>query len=102
MPSKASDSPQVERARKKLRKQFEKENQKIHPETLSMIRKQIESWLSKNSKNRINLKEKTITLFDANQHSESPHNIYVLNLLDTLKKGQKGPEELEASRVKRD
>ena len=81
---KAKDSKQVERARKKLRKQIKEEHKLINSQALKNVGNDIKKWLSTNSKERLKLKDKRIELFDENKHSEKVRSRFVKDLLNKL------------------
>lgn len=89
MSTKVKESPEVIRTRKKLKKMIAEQNKHITPQALHKIRESILLRIQHDQGQRINLKGKTFTVFDNNQHSESPHNKYIQRLLSHLKKDLK-------------
>lgn len=84
MKEKAKESAHVRKTREKLKQRLEATEKKITPEALRDTSQAIQKWIARHSKDRINLKDKTITLFDENKHSASPHNKIVTSLLKQL------------------
>lgn len=87
MATKAKESRQILKARKKLKNQIAEESKFINANSLEKIRKTIHYWLSRHSNERVNLKSKAITLFDENRHSAKPQNKFILSMLKNLKTG---------------
>lgn len=87
--SKAKDSAQVQKYRRKLEKQIAIEKSKINPEKLNEIKKSIHKWITRHSNERIDLKDKTVRLFDENEHPAQTQSKYVQHLLNQLQKQEK-------------
>lgn len=86
MNSKAKESPHVEKARRKLREQLEKESSQIVPAALAKMSSAIKTWISRHAQERIDLKDKEfVSLFDQNQHPATVKSRYVSKLLNQLK-----------------
>ena len=81
---KAPESSQVLRARRKLVKLMEAEKLQINDKAIEKAHRTMRKWLSRHADERIDLKSKTIRLFDDNQHSESTHSRFVLKLIKNL------------------
>ena len=78
---KAKESPQVQRAREKLKKEFDKEDKYLtDPNEIQKMRKIIHQWISRHSTERISLAKKNFKI-------ETPHNKHVLHLFSQLQKG---------------
>ena len=92
MPKKAPESSTIQRARKKLKKQMTKENEKITPEALKQVAKNISRWITRHSPERVDLKTKRLTLFDENKHSVPPASRFVTHLKKEI------DEELQKSK----
>lgn len=84
MVSKAKESKQVEKARKKLKLQIQTEHELLTATALQKVSQDIKTWISRHAQDRIKLKQKDISLFDENQHSEKIHSRYVKHLLEEL------------------
>ena len=65
----AEESPKTQRAREKLRKQLEAEQQKITAKALAKKSDEIHRWIARYAHQRIPLKSKAISLFDGNQNT---------------------------------
>lgn len=85
MNSKAKESVQIERARKKIKQQLTSAEKRINTEALEEMSKLIQRQLQRHAKDRISLKDKTVTLFDENQHSAQTESKFVNRLLKQIK-----------------
>lgn len=83
---KSQESIQIKRARRKLKKQLQEEEKQITPQALQKMSQSIHQWISRHSDDRIQLKDKNITLFDANQHSAKIKSKFIDSLLKELSK----------------
>lgn len=92
MAIKAKESPQVLKARRKLKKQMAEENKRITANALREMAKNIAHWLARHQKERIPLKDKTITLFDSNRHSARTQSKFINHLLQGLKQDKEQTE----------
>ena len=63
----APESPKTKRAREKLVKQWEAEKELITPRALEETVGKIHKWIADNAKYRIQIKEKSIRLFNQNK-----------------------------------
>jgi hypothetical protein len=63
----APESPKTKRAREKLIKQWEAEKELITPKALEETVSKIHKWIADNAKSRIQIKEKSIKLFNQNK-----------------------------------
>lgn len=88
---KAEESYQIQKARKKLQKQFEKENKRIDEKAISQMKQAIQIWIKRHASERIALKERPIQLFDENKHPASIKSRFVRGLLSELKGIPKKP-----------
>jgi|688.fasta_scaffold25629_9 hypothetical protein len=80
----ANESPQILKARRKLQKQIDAENSKITAHALQRMAKTIEFWLDRHKRERVKLKDKSITLFDENRHPAKTQSKFVNHLLKNL------------------
>ncbi len=87
MAVKAKESPQVAKARRKLKKKIISESKQFNPDSLQKMSRMIEYWIARHKGERINLKDKSIKLFDENRHSAMTKNKFTKNLINTLKQG---------------
>lgn len=85
MTSQAADSVQVERARKKLRKQMIVEEKQVTAAALSEVGRCISHWIARHADDRVSLKTKNITLFDNNCYPFKTQSKYIFKLLHKLK-----------------
>lgn len=65
----APESLKTRRAREKLRKQWEEQDQLFTKEALAETIDKIHKWIAANAVYRVPLKNKTISLFDQNQNA---------------------------------
>ena len=84
MNSMAKESQLVKRARDKLKKKFEEADKLITPEALKKVSQEIHRWISTHIKNRVNLKDKNISLFDENQNVANVSSKYISTLKNSL------------------
>lgn len=91
MATKAKESPQIEKARNKIKQQLAKAEARINSEALSKMVLLIQRQIS-HTPNRISLKKKQVThlpLFDENQHPAKTESKFVGNLLKELQHPKK-------------
>ena len=81
---KAKESSNIEKARRKLKKQMADEGKRINTQALQKMSKAIELWINRHKVERISLKDKSIQLFDENKHTALPKNKYITNLMHSL------------------
>lgn len=67
----APESNKTKRAREKLIKQLEKEQQQITPQALKATAEKIYKWIGDNAKQRVAIKKKSIRLFNQNKDAAS-------------------------------
>ena len=91
MATKASESSQVKKYRKKLEEALIEEKKLINPDSLNKMKASIHEWINKHSGERIDLKLKNIDLFDENQHPANLKSKYILHLLSDIKSNKKQP-----------
>lgn len=84
MATKAKESKKVEKARNKLRLQIQDEYKCVTEAALHKVSQDIKDWISRHAQDRLQLKQKEITLFDENQHPAKVHSRYVKHLLHDL------------------
>ncbi len=65
----APESLKTRRAREKLLKQWEAEKEQITPQAIQETVDKIHKWIADNAKHRIQIKEKSIKLFNQNQNA---------------------------------
>lgn len=85
MGTKAEESHQIQKARKKLRKQLDEENKLINEKAISQMKKAIQIWIQRHQDERVELQER-LELFDENRHSVKAKSKFVTHLLDQLQK----------------
>jgi hypothetical protein len=85
MRTKAEESHQVQKARKKLEKQLAVENRLINEKAINQMKKAIQIYIKRHKDQRIELQER-LELFDENRHSAKVKSKFVNQLLTQLKK----------------
>lgn len=65
----AEESPKTQKAREKLKRQFDAFDKKITPHALEKKTIEIQRWISRHASHRVALKSKSISLFDENQNT---------------------------------
>lgn len=95
MNSKAKESAQIRKYRRKLKKQMESETALMNETALKKVKESIQLWISRHSGDRINLQDKSISLFDENRHPARTESAYVQNLFAQLRKEAERKESKE-------
>lgn len=88
MGAKAKDSKQVQRARRKLLNQLADEKAKINEMSLLQMRQANRQWLDRHREDRINIKDRTIKLFDENKHPARTKSKFIFDLMRALNPSQ--------------
>lgn len=88
MPAKAKESPQIQKARKKIKQQLKAAEKRMNAEALQTMSRLIKEQLSRQKSGRIDLKDRQITTFDENQHPAKTESKFVLNLIHQIKDGK--------------
>ena len=83
-PGKAKESPQILKARKKLKKQLEAVDAQISKKAIAKMKEAIRIWIDRHKSERVPLHKRK--LFDANRHPEKVKSKYVSHLQKELKK----------------
>ncbi len=91
MATKAKESAQIAKARKKLKQQIVEEHKHINEHALQEMRKVIQHWIARHEQERVDLKDKTITLFDENKHTVQPKSKFISSLMKNLKQQTGAP-----------
>lgn len=94
----AEESPQICKARKKLEDQIKSKDKKLTYQALDRIRKSMHRWIDRYAMDRVNLRGKSIALFDENQHPAKIENKFIINKLKNLKMRSK--DSTLAGRIK--
>lgn len=94
MESKAKESAQVKKYRRKLKKQMESENAQMNEAALRKVKETIQQWIARHQSERINLRDKTISLFDENRHSAQTESRFVQDLFNRIRHGARPKEEI--------
>ncbi len=104
MVAKAKESYQIQKARKKLAKQFEAEDKRINQKAIDQMKQAIQIWISRHKAERVELKDLQVELFDENKHSAQVKSKFVKEMLQKLKSPTKkgSPMQKLAGRVKKD
>jgi len=93
MSTKAKESPQIQKARKKIKRQLQAADKRINPETLAAMRQLIKLQLARHQPERIALKSRQVTIFDENQHPAKTESRFVTHLLQQLQQGEDQPSD---------
>lgn len=80
----AEESPKTQKAREKLRRQFDALDKKITPQALEKKTIEIQRWISRHASHRVALKSKSISLFDENQNA-ADLSLRISQLADQIK-----------------
>lgn len=80
----AEESSKTQKAREKLKRQFEAFDRKVTPQALEKKTIEIQRWISRHASSRIALKSKSISLFDENQNT-ADLSIRISQLADQIK-----------------
>ncbi len=88
MATKAEESYQVQKARRKLAKQLEEENKLINEKAIAQMKKAMQIWIQRHKNERIKLHER-LELFDENRHSVQTKSKFVAQLMKKLQKPEK-------------
>ena len=98
MVARANESRAVQKVRKKLEKIIEEEHKAITPDSLREMSKTIQKWINRHQELRINLQEKTITLFNENTSPAQVRSKFVGQLFKQLKTDLDRSKELPGLR----
>lgn len=102
MSSKANESAHIKKYRKKLEAQMNKEKQLLSSEAIAKTKNSIHHWIQTHSKERLDLKSKTIDLFDENKHPAALKSKFILKLATKLKNNQQklsAPRKFNAKKI---
>lgn len=88
MAVKAKESPQVQKARRKIKRQLKAAERKMNPETLKAMSQLIKQQLARHQSERINLRKREFTIFDENQHPAKTESKFIMKLLHDLEHGE--------------
>ncbi len=102
MATKAEESYQVQKARRKLEKQLQEENKLINEKAIEQMKKAMAIWLQRHKDVRVKLHER-LELFDENRHSAKSKSKFVAQLTKKLQKPPAKPKPLKplAGRIKK-
>ncbi|MBA3816403.1 MAG: hypothetical protein H0X29_07770 [Parachlamydiaceae bacterium] len=102
--SKAKESPQIEKARNKIKQQLEEAEKRINPQALAEMALLIQQQISRHKPDRVSLKTKQVThqpLFDENKHPAKTESRFVNRLLKDLQHPKKSkPKNNLEGRIK--
>lgn len=93
MAIKAKESPQVQKARQKIKQQLADADKRINPESLKEMTLLIQRQILRHTPDRVSLKTKQVSrqpLFDENKHSAKIESKFVRHLLKELQHPKKG------------
>lgn len=101
MPIKRQPSTQVEKYRRKLEHSITEEKKLLNIHAIENTKNTIHQWLNAHKNERINLKHKSINVFDENEHSAAPKSKFILNLISQIKanKNISSTRKFKASRI---
>ncbi len=85
MGSETKESYQIQKARKKLIKQMEKEKELINDRAISQMKRAIQIRFSRHQGERIELKDRPITQFDENTNPAKTKSKFVTDMISSLK-----------------
>lgn len=85
MSTKAKESAQIQKARKKIERNLQTADKQVNPEALNKMGRLIQEQLKRHKADRISLKKRQIIAFDENQHSAAVKSHFILNLIKTIK-----------------
>lgn len=97
--TKVKESPQVKKARKKLKQQISEEHKHFTPKLLEKMSKNIEKWITRHASERVRLKDKSIVMFDENKHPEKFKSQFIAHLIKKIRQGQRLPQSKLRGRV---
>src|SRR5688500_2103648 len=80
----ANESRAVQKVRRKLEKIITEENKAITPDSLKEMSHTIQKWITRHQGQRINLQEKTFTLFNENTSPAKVKSKFVGQLLKQI------------------
>jgi hypothetical protein len=89
MATKAKESPQVEKARKKLEQQLKASEKCTNAEALNKMDRLIQEQLKRQKSNRISLKKKQIASFGDTKHSAKVKSHFILKLIKKIENDKK-------------
>lgn len=94
MAVKAKESPQIQKARKKIKQQLAAAEKRVNTEALREMRALIQRQIARHTAERVDLKSKVVT-FDENKHSAKTESKFVNRLLKQLKHPEKSKPKNE-------
>lgn len=92
MATKAKESAQIEKARKKIERKLQSAEKQFNPDALNKMGRLIQEQLKRHQVERVNLKKRNIIAFDENQHPAAVKSQFILNLMGTIKQEKKNKE----------
>lgn len=84
MNTKAKESSEIQKVRKKIKQKIQQAEQKMNPEALIAMGRLIKEQLNRKKEGRISLKERQFT-FDENRHPAKTQNKFILKLIRQIK-----------------
>lgn len=84
MSKKTKESPQIQKARNKLKKKLHIEQKKFTSEALENMTNKIRMMISKHHPEKSYLKQKKFTLFDENTHTAKTKSKHIIKLRKML------------------
>lgn len=83
---KAKESQEIVKARAKLKHQMAIENKKFNSKALQKMSQLIQHWLTRHKSERVELKLKSVKVFDGNVHPAKTKSKFINHLLHNLSK----------------
>ena len=99
MKTKAKESQQVQKARKKIQKKLKAADQRANSETLSAMSSLIKMQLNRHKAEKIDLKKRQLISFDENTHPAKIQSKFILNLIREIKHKIKPQKESLEGRI---
>jgi len=90
---KAKESRQIQKARQKIKKQLAAAEKRINPEALDSMSRLIQRQIARHSSERIDLKNRQITLFDENEHPAKTESRFISILMKQIKQEKIGEQD---------
>lgn len=85
MVSKAKESKEIQKFRKKLKKQISAQKKQLNQEALIHVKQVMTKWIARHSDERVEMRKRRIVVFDENQHPAEITSPFVHELLNEIK-----------------
>ena len=97
--TKAKESLQVQKARRKLEQQLQATEKRTNSEALNKMDRLIQEQLRRQKSNRVNLKKRQIASFDENRHPAQVRSHFILNLIKKIEGEKQTPISILEGRI---